>query len=133
MITWRQFGGTLLLVLMGAPAGAAVTPVVPFVDCVDLDPNDGAMTAYFSYANNDSNPNAVSLGANNFFSPAPSNRGQPSVFQPGVQRRVFHVTDAINVTLTWTLNGVAASASTSQPGIACFGDRIFQHGFQAPL
>lgn len=133
MMTGRQIGAALLLAAMAAPAGAAVTAVVPFVDCVDLDPDDGAITAYFSYANNDTVAQSVFLGANNFFSPAPSNRGQPTVFQPGVQRRVFHVRDAINVTLTWTLNGVAASASTSLPGIDCFGDRIFQHGFQAPL
>ncbi len=125
MHTVRQLGAALLLAIMGSAADAAATPVVPFVDCVDLDPDDGAMTAYFSYANNDTNPTTVSLGVNNFFSPAPSNRGQPSVFQAGVQRRVFQVTEASNVTLTWTLNGVAASASTGQPGIACFGDRIF--------
>lgn len=94
-------------------------PVVPILNCVvytaeTMDPDDPSndsnplLLGILGY----SNPNsvAVSLEAGtsvNFFDPSPADRGQPTIFEPGLHPRVLHV--FINPSLfpyvDWNLSG----------------------------
>ena len=62
-----------------SPACAALTPSL---NCID-DNIDGTITARFGYQNNNAYALNIPVGANNKFSPAPDNRGQPTTFQIG--------------------------------------------------
>ena len=66
---------------------AAVSPVL---ECVAAQP-DGTFVAWFGYRNPNASPVTLAVGTTNRFTPTPANRGQPTVFQPGRQVRVFTV------------------------------------------
>jgi hypothetical protein len=101
-----------------APAAKALN-VNPFISCIE--PFPGGFIANFGYENLDTSFVTVDVGANNFFSPNPANRNQPSIFLPGFFERAFRVTyipDANNPSLIWTFlgNKVFANAGVRECG-----------------
>jgi hypothetical protein len=98
--------------------------VAPTVTCVDVNTN-GSITAHWGYTNSWSNQVTVQVGnktsGENWFSPSPEGRGQPTTFQPGTFTDVFTVTFT-GTSLTWTLddskvapaNTATASASSTR-------------------
>ena len=85
---------------------AAVSPVL---ECVVAQP-DGTLIAWFGYRNPNAIPVTLAVGTTNRFTPTPANRGQPTVFQPGRQVRVFSVAFP-GTNLVWTLTGRTSTAS----------------------
>ncbi|HWP44909.1 MAG TPA: hypothetical protein VNO14_16830, partial [Blastocatellia bacterium] len=81
---------------------------IPFVECVKV--SGGSFTARFGYLSLNLYDVVIPVGPNNNFSPAPEDRGQPELFQPGLRLNVFSVTQN-GGTLTWNLNGLKATAS----------------------
>ncbi len=90
--------------------------VKPVLECV-VDNHDGTFTARFGYLNENTVAVTIPVGANNKFTPAPEDRGQTTLFQPG---RVGQPGDvgAFSVVfdgsnLVWTLKGPDGSTRTS--------------------
>jgi hypothetical protein len=83
--------------------GASVAPVFE-----GWEPNrDGTFNLYFGYQNRNWQEELdIPIGENNFFSPEPTDRGQPTHFLANRQKLVFSVVvprDFGNQTLVWTL------------------------------
>jgi RHS repeat-associated protein len=91
-------------------------PIHPIVECVENNGN-GTYTAHFGYSNDNSYPVTVPVGLLNMFLPLPINRGQITVFQPGIQQNVFTVVFNGNP-LIWQVRGRIATA-TNNPALAC--------------
>jgi phosphoribosyl-AMP cyclohydrolase len=110
-----------LLLALGAFAPNAfagthrtMTYVHPFVDCVTQ--GSGSYDATFGYTNQNSTPQTVVVGSDNYFTPPPIDRGQTTVFQPGTVHNAFTVKaipTATKVTWTVSLNGHTESVSVS--------------------
>ena len=69
---------------------------------------------YFGYVNSCSEPLVIPVGDDNFFSPEPQDRGQPTVFEPGIHYKAFvtsYVTSPQIPQLAWFVgqNHVLAS------------------------
>ena len=98
---------------ISARASATVTltrdAITPELTCVSENV-DGTYTAFFGYSNPNSYPVKIDLGMDNWFSPPPDNRGQPSTFEPGQQTAVFAVVSKGNA-LVWHLDGKIAEAN----------------------
>jgi hypothetical protein len=77
--------------------------VRPMMECV-TDNQNGTFTAKFGYENNNSVPVTIPVGDHNKFTPVPKDRGQTTVFQPGLVQNAFTVVFNGN-TLTWHLTG----------------------------
>ena len=99
----------------GHAAGAAADPITPTFECVE--PSGDGFIAHFGY----DNPNSAGvtpLESENYFSPDPRGRNQPTTFQPGSHP------DAVKApftesSITWHLTGKTASAGQgSTPGEA---------------
>ncbi len=111
--------GLLLALGAFAPnafAGTARTQtyVHVFVDCVTQ--GSGSYDATFGYTNQNSTPQTVVVGSDNYFTPPPIDRGQTTVFQPGTVHNAFTVKAIPTATkLTWTvsLNGHTESVDVS--------------------
>jgi uncharacterized repeat protein (TIGR01451 family) len=73
-----------------------------FVNCVS---NQGSTySATFGYENEDTETATIQVGADNRFSPAPENRGQPTTFRTGNAPEAFTVTDIpAGTRLTWSV------------------------------
>lgn len=91
------------------------------------DNGNGTYTAYFTYNNKTSSDITIQAGLNstsqNFFSPSPANRGQTSVFKPGIQKGAISVVfDGNSLTYTVASPNSAPSSVTvtaqSQPRLA---------------
>jgi hypothetical protein len=111
------------------PAETAFNPVQPTAACVVRNtagpglrrgqPNHGAAgavsyTAYFGYSNANNYYIPVPVGADNAFSPGPSDRGQPVSFLPYQRpRRVAVTWDGSP--LTWRLGALTQTASSASP------------------
>ncbi len=102
----------------GAPVGAVPRePVVPILGCGVLAEETGELYVVLGYHN----PNAFSvslpLGVQNYFSPTPIARGQPTVYQPGLHPTVFVTAFSPDLYdhLDWNLDGteLVISLSTS--------------------
>lgn len=78
-----------------------------------VDNGDGTYTAWFGYLNNTGAIQNYSVGSDNFFSPAPQDRGQVTTFLEGRYRDMFSVTWDGSTNLVWTLNGKTSTASTA--------------------
>ncbi len=65
--------------------------VVPILNCVKRNHN-GTYTARFGYDNSTGAAVTIPMGPNNFFTPGNQNRGQTTVFQPGLVANAFSVT-----------------------------------------
>ncbi len=83
--------------------------VSPVLECVVAQPN-GTFVAWFGYRNPNASPVTFAVGMTNRFTLIPTNRSQPTVFQPGRQVRVFSVAFP-GTNLVWTLNGRTSTAS----------------------
>ena len=79
------------------------------VSCINSN-GDGSSTAYFNYIG-DGNSHTYALGSKNKFSPAPQNRGQPTVFKGTKITDVFFVTFTDSV--SWYLNSSSATANST--------------------
>jgi hypothetical protein len=82
-------------------SGAAVAPVFE-----GWEPNaDGTVTMYYGYFNRNFEETVdIPVGPNNFFDPAPQDRGQPTHFKLNRQKKSFGVIVPKDTkTLTWTL------------------------------
>jgi hypothetical protein len=76
--------------------------------------DDNTSVAYFGYRSDYDFSVELPIGDANRFSPLPSNRGQPTVFQPG--RSSSYPNPAFSVSfssslLVWTLDGRTVTAS----------------------
>ncbi len=94
----------------------SVQAVVPQLECVEINSN-GTYTAHFTYDNPNSSSVNVPVGADNFFTPAPANRGQVTTFVASNNATYpnanFDVTWDGTTDLTWTLNGTSVTASAA--------------------
>jgi hypothetical protein len=119
----------------GLAHGSPQSKLTPLVTCVDLN-TDGTITAHWGYTNTWTNQVTVPVGnrpgQQNYFSPSPEDRGQPTKFQPGTHNNVFTVT--FSGTLTWYLddaNGTPNSATASSSSTQCAPVPAF--GIDSPL
>jgi hypothetical protein len=94
----------------------AVVRIQPILECTLPDSN-GTTIARFGYRNDNAFNVAVPVRWQNFFVPAPIQRGQPVVFAPGRHRFVFE-TGFSRGALVWFLDGRIAVA-TDAPVQAC--------------
>lgn len=98
-----------------------LTGLRPILDCVTRL-SDTRYVAYFSYRNAATNPLVLPIGRDNRFYPEPADRGQPTVFPPGLSGRypqsAFSVEWDGTTLLVWALDGKTATASTSSPSCA---------------
>ena len=79
--------------------------VVPKVTCKTLNPN-GSYTVWFGYENSTGAVVTMPVGGSNFFTSGAQERGQPTVFQPGVVNNAFSVTFANAGAFTgWAVKG----------------------------
>jgi hypothetical protein len=84
--------------------------VVPKLECVAF--KDGKpYEAVWGYENDNGFPVTIPVGNSNGFTPAPVDRGQPTVFEPGRLKGVFETTFDGAQTLVWTVGGKSATAS----------------------
>ena len=113
---WAVVALGVTAVMLVAVTGSAAAPqnhLTPILNCIDVN-GDGSITAHFGYSNSWTNQITVpagktSGGGQNWFLPAPADRGQPSQFQPGTFSDVFTVTftpTGANPTLEWRLSDV---------------------------
>ena len=87
------------------------------VDCVTQ--NAGTYDATFAYENDNSTPQTIAVGSDNYFTPPPIDRGQTTVFAPGAHHAAFTVKAIPNATkLTWTVNTRSTTASSSSEACA---------------
>jgi hypothetical protein len=85
------------------------SPLTPLVECVEPN-SSGGFLAHFGYDN--PNSSAVVQPFENSFSPEPADRGQPTVFKPGRAKDVFQAESTDGSSLTWSLTGNQAKASS---------------------
>jgi hypothetical protein len=79
--------------------------VVPKVTCKVVNAN-GSYTVWFGYENSTGAVVTIPVGANNYFTSGAQNRGQTSVFQPGIVNNAFSVAFANAGAFTsWNLKG----------------------------
>jgi hypothetical protein len=88
--------------------------VTPIVDCIQERTN-GEILAYFGYKSDEPSAVQIPVGTANYVSPSPSNRGQPTVFQPGRTERSFSVQADGTVGITWTLGAASIAATNASP------------------
>lgn len=96
---------------------AAVKPVLENGGNVTAN-GDGTYTATFGYMNQNSAGVNIPVGANNYFSPAPQDRGQTTTFLAGRQTSVFTVTMLPGETIVWTLRGPDGRVRTCTASVA---------------
>ncbi len=84
--------------------------VTPIAECVDVN-QDGTLVAHFGYQNDASSVVDVAVGAQNYFSPGATNRGQPTTFLTGRLSNVFTVPLGSTETVSWIVGDSITSAS----------------------
>lgn len=91
----------------------------PILECVQANTN-GTFTARFGYESDNPVPVTISIGGHNKFTPAPQDKGQPTVFQSGRRQNVFSVVFG-NHEIRWSIKGpdgerrdVSASVNSSR-------------------
>ena len=85
--------------------------IVPDFGCWYPLPGDQEKVCKFGYLLRDIVSRVVGVGEHNKFSPPPQNRGQPTLFIPGVHLKIFDVTAPIGYDLNWTLTGINATCN----------------------
>ncbi|MDX6213447.1 MAG: hypothetical protein QOF82_2534 [Frankiales bacterium] len=118
---WRTAAATAVatsgLVLL-APTGAlAASPVTPFVTCYWAN-TDGSYTLSVGYTNSGATTVTYPAGALNYVTPAPQDRGQPTVFLPGLHNNVWAPTiSAADFAggANWFVNSVPVNVSSFVP------------------
>lgn len=87
-------------------------PIGVFVACVTR--RGRSYDAVFGYQNENAAPVTIAVGSRNRLTPAPENRGQPTVLLPGNVQRAFVVRDVpVSVALTWSLAHAAVVRSAT--------------------
>lgn len=103
--------------LTGSRRRATGAPVAPVFEGWESNP-DGTFSLYFGYQNRNWEEQLdIPVGPNNFFSPGPQDRGQPTHFLVNRQKRVFTVIvpkDFGNQTIVWTL--ISRGSTETVPG-----------------
>ena len=84
-------------------------PVTPVFNCIRNN-GDRTFTAFFGYNNQNTGGVYIDYGDKNKFSPGSINRGQPTVFLPGIHSNVFSI-DYDGDNLTWTLDGTSITVN----------------------
>jgi hypothetical protein len=84
--------------------------LTPIAECVERNQN-GSYTARFGYRNAANNAVAVAVGSFNGFLPAPEDRGQPEIFNPGLSTNVFSTVFPAGSSLAWRLGNAVVEAS----------------------
>lgn len=104
-----------MLLVVGAFSGIASAShkQTPIVECVFQDAKTHLWNSLWGYNNSSGSVENIPIGSGNAFSPGAQAQGQPTAFQPGQNDNVFTVTWSGSGSLTWTLNGETASATTS--------------------
>ncbi len=100
--------------------------VAPILNCVMRNAN-GSYTAKFGYHNSTGAAVTIPVGNNNYFTPGAQNRGQVTVFQPGVVTNAFSVTFNANGSNLgiWFLkgpDGVLRPVNVLTTSIGCASD-----------
>lgn len=91
---------------------AGIFPKIsPVLECVRENGN-GTYTASWGYNNPTAFTFTIPVGPENKFSPAPEDRGQPTVFGPGRDFNAFTVTVSNSTNLVWTLTSKTATAGS---------------------
>jgi uncharacterized repeat protein (TIGR01451 family) len=127
LLVWRiDFVGSRVAVASPfLPNKCADTPLPPpppppkppqsglFATCV-LRLGAPTYDAIFGYANASGRDVSIPVGRRNFLVPAPINRGQPTVFRPGIVRFAFAVRSIpLSRRLTWTVRTVGGEVRTA--------------------
>jgi hypothetical protein len=116
---WRKTVFLLMCSVLAATgtrdAKAQLLNINPFLTCIE--PIPGGFIAYFGYESFETQHASIFIGPDNFFHPAPGNRGQVSLFFEGYYEKAFRVSyqTSSGPTLTWNLQGATASASVNSP------------------
>jgi hypothetical protein len=100
------------------PTVAETLPSVqPFFEGWYKNP-DGTVTLSFGYINRKTVPVEVPIGPDNSFSPAPINRGQPTVFYPGRDLNVVLIVVPGNFAgnVQWTVKTDGLTSTTTDKG-----------------
>jgi uncharacterized protein DUF11/prealbumin domain-containing protein len=84
--------------------------ITPTLECV-VTQGGAPVTAVWGYSNPNSFPVRIPIGATNGFAPAPVNRGQPIVFDPGNLVGAFQTQFAGATTLAWRVGNKTVTAS----------------------
>ena len=87
-------------------------PLVPVLECVVFR-GAAPEQAVWGYRNDNDFPVQVPIGATNEFAPAPADRGQPKLFEPGRWTGTFQTPFGSAGTLAWTLAGQTVTASSA--------------------
>jgi hypothetical protein len=87
-------------------------PVVPILECVVFK-NGAPERAVWGYRNDNAFPAPIPISSSNSFAPAPADRGQPTLFEPGRWTGIFETPFNGAATLTWTLAGQTLTASST--------------------
>ncbi|MDX6254970.1 MAG: hypothetical protein QOJ11_1304 [Frankiales bacterium] len=118
---WRAAAATAFItsgiVLLAPTAALAASPVTPFVSCFWAN-TDGSYTVSVGYTNSGSTTVTYAVGALNYVTPAPQDRGQPTLFLPGTHNNVWAPTlSAADFAggANWFVNGVAVNVATFVP------------------
>jgi hypothetical protein len=103
------------LALSSPSAHAQLRNVNPFLECIEITP--GGFNAHFGYESFETQPTDIFIGPDNFFTPAPGNRGQISLFLEGYHRQAFRISyqTSNGPILTWNLQGVTVPATVNSP------------------
>ena len=126
-----------ILALFSGSASAQSGTITPFIEKVLVDQQTHIATAYFGYTNSSGLTRTIAVGApNNFFTPLPEDRGQPSRFLPGTHHYVFAaVWDyTVEAQITWIIDGksvtanASTGASTEQTSAFTFQGRLSDSG-----
>ncbi len=107
-----SLGVAIIRIVCKAVAGEnAESPVKPTLEFVE-DNGDGTCTAHFGFLNENSYSVVIPIGTapQNYFSPSPQDRGQPTVFPPGRHYDVFTV-QFVGTSLVWNLAGRTQTSS----------------------
>jgi hypothetical protein len=108
-VTVRNSDGSESNAVRFKVVNALPQPLRPVFNCIVQEPN-GALSAWFGYENLNSGSVYIPIDpSRNKITPAPQDRGQTTVFQPGSRGRVFRV--ELNNQLKWHLNGAQAIAN----------------------
>jgi hypothetical protein len=115
--------GALVALALGATfastAGATGTSKVkPVLECI-VKQSDGSYRAYWGYTNSSSSNVTIPVGSSNTFTPAPADRGQPTVFTPGTKHSVFSTVFPASGSVTWKVQGTSVTATKRSK---CCGD-----------
>lgn len=82
---------------------------------------DGTIRASFGYVNRHNTPVTMTVGDSNYFSPGVQDRGQPTLFQPGIHQDAFTVLLPENGTsIAWHLMNTTVGAGQVPPVQAGF-------------